>query len=84
MPTLDTMTVNLKINPEMSDEAKLILREMIVAELKVVFPDTIKPLETLLEQIRGEIHELVKEDIEEYMHRQMDSIRTQVGRKHLE
>lgn len=52
MPSLDAMTVNLKINPEMSDEAKLILREMIVDELKVVFPDTVKPFEMLREEMQ--------------------------------
>jgi hypothetical protein len=80
MPTLDTMTVNLKINPEMSDEAKLILREMIVTELKAVFPDTIKPFEMLREEMRV----MVKKEIDAYFEHSMKAVRTQVGRKHSE
>lgn len=72
--------IKIKIVPEMTDEAKAILRVMIVTELAKVFPDTIKPLELL----REEMHEMVKQEVEAYFQHSMKAARAQVGRKHLE
>mgnify|MGYP003701317501 CR=1 FL=1 len=70
--------IKIKIEPEMTDTAKAILRDMIVTELKVVFPDTIKPFEMLREEMRV----MVKEEIDAYFQHSMNVVRTQVGHKH--
>ena len=60
--------IKIKIDPEMTDTAKAILREMIIEELKVVFPDTVKPLEML----REEMCEMVKKEIERFIRARYD------------
>ncbi len=72
--------IKVKIEPEMTDEAKAILRQMIIEELKVVFPPFIEPIKQLREEMRA----MVKEEIDAYFQHSMNVVRTQVGHKHSE
>jgi len=55
------LTVKLKIEPEMTDTARALLREMIITEMRLVFSDT------PMGELRGEMRVMVKEAVEQYI-----------------